>query len=161
LHWPKGWEWLPEIHRETYRHWNLYGTLGRGEAGPTVQEIPRFGHSINLASMACDRGGKIVGMLEDRLGSRAVLEFMKWVYARHFFHIPRVDDFQHDLELFTGQSWDEFFRHWLYSAGLTDWAVENVRVEKASAASCAAGNPYKVLVWVRQKADYTEPTVLG
>src|SRR5262249_22750549 len=68
---------------------------------------------------------------------------------------------RHDLEQYTGQSWEEFFRHWLYSAGLTDWVVEDVRVEKASAAASAAGHPVRVLVWVRQKADYTEPTVLG
>src|SRR2546429_7308935 len=34
---PVGLEWLPNISRETYRTYGFYGTLGRGEAGATIQ----------------------------------------------------------------------------------------------------------------------------
>jgi hypothetical protein len=60
--------WLPNIRRQDYRHQGLYGTLGRGEGCPAVQDMPKFSHVVTLFSMAYDKGGKIVGMIEDRLG---------------------------------------------------------------------------------------------
>src|SRR5439155_1076570 len=56
LTFPKGLEWLPNIQRETYRTYGMFGTIGRGEAGPTVQEMPRYQHLANLLSMCYDRG---------------------------------------------------------------------------------------------------------
>jgi hypothetical protein len=175
---PRGLEWLPNIRRDTYRSYTLYGTIGRGEAGPTVQEMPKYGHLANLLGMCYDRGCRVVGMIEDRLGEAAFFDFMRIVYARYQFRILRVADFQHELEAYTGQSWKEFFDHWLYGAGMTDWCVEKVRVQPVKEAMpCALTpahasphpgepgpretKPYKVTVLLQQKAEYNEPTVLG
>jgi hypothetical protein len=171
LHYPRGLEWLPNISRETYRYYGLYGTIGRGEAGPTVQDIPKFDHVINLFSMCYDRGSKIVGMIEDRLGEAAFLDFMRQVYARYYFRILRVADFQRELEAYTGQSWEEFFHHWLYCADMTDWCVEDVVIKdlpKTPRKQCEPEpgckdppTPCHVTVLLRQKAQYSEQTALG
>lgn len=173
--------WLPNIRREDYRHFGLYGTLGRAEESPTVQELPKFGHIVNLFSMCYDKGGRIVGMIEERLGEAAFLDFMHRVYRRYQFRILRVADFQRELEEYTGQSWDEFFQQWLYGKGMADWCVDKVEIENLSGThgvmerlvpvpECLRGKRYhrrhgnvpcRVTVLLRQKAEYDEPTVLG
>lgn len=161
---PEGLGWLPNIYRETYRFYGLYGTLGRGEAGPTVQDMPKYEHVVNLFSMCYDRGSKVVGMIEDRLGEPAFFDFMRGVYARYHFRILRVADFQRELETYTGRSWDEFFRHWVYGGDMTDWSVEHVDVVDLPPEGCAKprkGGPCKVTVMLRQKAEYSEQTVVG
>jgi hypothetical protein len=119
-------------------------------------------------------------MIEDRLGEAAFHDFMRQVYAHYQFRIIRVADFQCELESYTGRSWNEFFHHWLYGAGMTDWCVEKVKIEPAKqwlgqntlpSDACAPGTcqgprtsgkrSYKVTVLLHQKADYTEPTTLG
>lgn len=173
LQYPRGLEWLPNIDRDTYRNYGLYGTLGRGEATPTVQPMERFGHTVTLFSMCYDRGSKIVGMIEDRLGEAAFFDFMRTVYRRYYFRILRVADFRRELEAYTGHSWEEFFTQWLYSAGMTDWAVEKVTIkeEKTSAHELrrlrqlahlsVPVTPCRVTVLLKQKAEYNEQTVLG
>jgi hypothetical protein len=176
---PIGLKWLPNVHRSDYRYFNLYGTLARAEAAPTVQDIPKFGHIVDLYSMCYERGSKIVGMIEHELGEKAFFAFMQGVYRRHAFGILRVADFQRDLEEFTGTSWKTFFANWVYGAGLTDWCVENVRIQSLSSGGvhrpafvyprriAAVGSwfrpkhPCRVTVIVKQKAEYNDPTVVG
>src|SRR5579871_6876512 len=178
LSFPEGLGWLPNIHRETYRYYGMYGTLGRGEATATVQAMPKYGHLVNLLSMCYDRGGKIVGMIADRLGETAFFDFMRIIYAKYQFRILRVEDFRCELNAYTGQNWDEFFDNWLYNAGMTDWCVEKVQIEPLPCTSggtphthsflaalrdrwTSGRRPCKVTVLLHQKADYNEPTVLG
>jgi hypothetical protein len=176
LAWPSGLKWLPNIRREDYRHYGLLGTMGRGEMTATVQEMPKFSHLPNLSSMTYDRGGKIVGMIEARLGEAAMLDFMRTVYHKYAYRILRVADFQRELELYTGTSWAEFFHNWLYSPGMADWRLEKVTVEPLSGPGqgrlgrrladllhvrCRGPEPCKATVLLRQKGECNEPTVLG
>jgi hypothetical protein len=176
---PTGLKWLPNVHRNDYRYFNLYGTLARAEAAPTVQDIPKYGHIVDLYSMCYERGSKVVGMIEHALGEKAFFDFMRFVYRLHAFGILRVADFQHDLEEFTHQSWQTFFDRWVYGAGLVDWCVEKVSVQAlprgpqhlptltyhrygaAVRSWFRPKNPCKVTVIVRQKAEYNDPTVVG
>lgn len=170
LSYPKALEWLPNIQRSTYRNYGMYGTIGRGETGPTVQDMPRYSHLANLLSMCYDRGGRIVGIIEDHLGESAFIDFMRTVYSRYYFRILRVADFQRELEIYTGRSWEEFFRDWLYGPGMSDWAVEDVKVEPARGRlgwlgkvthTLSTNFPCKATVLLKQKAENTEQTVLG
>jgi hypothetical protein len=176
LHYPAGLEWLPNIKRDNYRFYGLYGTLGRGEATPVVQEMEKFGHVITLFSMCYDKGGKIVGMIEDRLGPDAFIDFQHLLYQRYQYKIIRVADYQRELEAYTGRSWEEFFHNWLYGTGLTDWSVEKVDLEcqgkqrgsgwgatflQQLHAGEEAHQPHKVTVLLHQKDTYNEQTVLG
>ena len=171
---PRGLNWLPNIHRDDYRNYSLMGTMGRGEVTATVQEMPKFKHLPNLSSMCYDRGSKIVGMIEARLGEAAMLDFMRRVYQKYAFRILRVADFQRELEAYTGASWEEFFRGWLYSPGMCDWCLEKVTVEPLQGGprlgrriaallrvGCPAPAPHKATVLLRQKGKCNEPTVLG
>ena len=185
---PTALEWLPNIHRDDYRYATLMGSLARGEASATVQDMPRFKNLVRLMAMTYDRGGKIVGMIEARLGEAAFFDFMSLVYAKYQYRILRVRDFQHELEAYTGRSWEQFFDDWLYGKGMTDWGVERVRIEKWSQTDRNWDRPgwdplgydpgllaalkgelppgprpqrCRVTVTLRQKGDYCEPTVLG
>src|SRR5262249_32650510 len=132
MNFPKGLEWLPNIRREDYRCYGLYGTFGRGENGPCVQEMPKFGHIVNLFSMCYDKGSRIVGMIEERLGEAAFMDFMRRLFCRYQYRILRVADFQRELEEYTGHSWEAFFKDWLYGKGVTDWALDKVELEAPS-----------------------------
>ncbi len=183
---PGGLEWLPNIHREDYRYTTMVGSLARGEASPTVQDLPRFKNLVRLMAMTYDRGGKIVGMIEDRLGEDGFFDFMSLVYAKYQYRILRVADFQRELEAYTGRSWQAFFDNWLYGKGMTDWSVEKVNVEEWSQTSgrwqaqswlpfhfdrnllaAVKGEPAaspprcRVTVLLHQKGEYMEQTVVG
>src|SRR5262249_22801480 len=142
------------------------------ENGPIVQTMDGFGHVVNLFSLCYDKGSRVVGMIEDRLGEAAFLDFMRGVYRKYQFRILRVADFQRELEAYTGRSWDKFFAEWLYGPGVTDWAVEKVKVN--GAAWCrlrkkGRWSPHNatdpalthVTVWLEQREKINEQTVLG
>jgi hypothetical protein len=156
LRYKPGFQWLPQIYHDTYLLNGLYGTLGRGEETATVQPLPGFGNVVTLFSMTYDRGAKILGMIEERIGCEAFCDFMRLIYSKYQFRVLHVAQFQAELEAYTGRSWGEFFRNWLWGAGMADWAVEEVQVEPAQ----EAGH-WRVSVLVRQRAEFTEPTTLG
>src|SRR5262249_33298784 len=133
MRYPQGLEWLPNIRREDYRSYGMYGTFGRGENGPVVLPMPQFGHVVNLFRMCYDKGARIVGLIEGRMGEAAFLDFMRGVVQRYSYRVLRVEDFRRELEAYTGHAWEGFFKDWLYGPGLTDWAVEKVDVQSAAA----------------------------
>ncbi|HKB37185.1 MAG TPA: M1 family aminopeptidase [Gemmataceae bacterium] len=161
LHFPSGLEWLPNIRRQDYRNYGLLGTIARGENGPVVQEIPKFGHLVNLFSLCYDKGARIVGMIEERLGEAAFLDFLRIVQHRYRYRILRVADFQRELEAYTGQSWDTFFRDWLHGPGLCDWCVEKVKITGAGKAKKDGESVCHATILLHQKGECTEQTVLG
>lgn len=180
---PKALEWLPNIRREDYRTYAMFGAIGRGDNGPCVQDMPKFEHLVNLLSMCYDKGSRIVGMIEERLGEAAFMDFMRRLHSRYQYRILRVADFQRELEAYTGQSWDAFFKDWLYGKGITDWAVDKVKVEappqcrdqwlrrkvpwrrrRRKAEPICDGNcrpTWRAIVWLKQKGECTEQTCLG
>src|SRR5262249_42967398 len=124
-----------------------------------------FGHLVDLFSLCYDKGSRIVGMIEERLGEAAFLDFIRIVYQRHRYGILRVADFQRELEEYTGQSWEAFFRDWLHGPGLCDWCVEKVKItHEKGAARRQPGGPdtaCKATILLHQKGECTEQTVLG
>jgi hypothetical protein len=170
MKYPRGLGWLPNIRREDYRSYGMYGTFGRGENGPAVQDMPGFGHVINLFSLAYDKGSRIVGMIEERLGAEGFIAFSRRVYLRYQYRILRVADYQHELEEFTGQSWADFFAAWLYGPGISDWAIAKVEIPDRPwcrlplhwpGYRAKKGPATHVVVWLEQRGECTEQTVLG
>jgi hypothetical protein len=182
---PAALRWLPNIRREDYRSSGMYSTFAKGESTPVVQEMTGFGHLANLFNLCYDKGGRIVGMIEARLGKEEIfLDFMRVVVKKYQYRILRVEDFRRELELYTGYSWKEFFDDWLYGTGISDWSVEKVtltRPPKCASDPCCpcplkrrwlmarAARPddevppgcVRATVWLHQKAQIDEPTVLG
>jgi hypothetical protein len=188
LDYPVGLRWLPTIRREDYRSAGLYGALGRGEDGAVVRPMEKFGHLVNLMSMTYEKGARVAGMIEDRLGSAAYIDFLRCVVKKYRYRILRVADFRNELEAYTGpmekrmgKSWQQFFHDWMCEGGLSDWCVEKVSITQPP--KCLEG-PWKrcplrrklllcrgacpemepgvrVEVWLHQKAKHNENTVLG
>jgi len=135
----------------------------RGDAGATVQEMPKFSHLSNLMSATYDRGSKVVGMIEQRMGEAAFIDFLHVVYNKYSYQVLRVADFQKELEAYTGRSWDDFFQGWLYGSKRTDWAVQRVEVDgsRPSVFHKKKSGEVEVCVWLQQRGEMSEPTVLG
>ncbi len=167
LEFPRGLEWLPNITRDDFRNSGLIGVRARGQTQhATVQDMPKFSNLVNLSAYTYDRGSKIVGMIEERLGEAAFLDFIRAIYQKYQFQILRVADFQRELEAFTGRSWQDFFQHWLHSGGMCDWSVEKVEIEGSGSPQIARPRwknkeGVKAVVTLKQKGGFNEPTVLG
>jgi hypothetical protein len=164
LDWPRGLKWLPNIHRENYRFYARAGSIRRGEQVPAVQTMDQFGNIVSLFNGAYDRGSKIMGMIEDRLGEAATFDFFRHIYRKYYFRILRVSDFQRELTEYTGKPWDDLFQNWVYGKGLTDWKIEKVTINPTFSRDAPAerGSPHKsVTVLLHQKAQLDETTVLG
>src|SRR5205807_1770105 len=119
---------VPNLYHENYRFSGMYNTVRHKEYTPTCQPLPDFGNVFTLFSMTYDRGAKLLGMITERLGDAAFMDFMRIVYAKYQFRVIRVADFQRELEQYTGRSWKEFFDQWFFAKGMSDWAVEKVKV---------------------------------
>jgi len=154
---PPALEWLPNVNRDDYRFSTFYGTIGRQELGPALQDMHKYRHVINLFSAAYDRGSKIVGMIEERLGEAAFFDFMRIIYRKYYFRIIFAGDLQRELEEYTGQSWEEFFRIWLLGNGLTDWKLESAKVTHPKPDT----GQHQVVVLLKQQGENHEPTTLG
>ncbi len=185
MSYPAGLEWLPNIRRDDYRSSGMYSTIGKNELTPVIQEMPKFGHLGTLFNVCYDKGGRLVGMIEDRLGEACFFDFLRLVVRKYSYRIIAVEDLQRELEQYTGRSWEEFFQRWLYECGMTDWAIEKVSLTKAP--KCVTERPrcclltrkllfargarpdeepiplggVKLSVTVHQRAEFDEPTVLG
>ena len=77
----------------------MYGTIGRGENGPIVQEMPKFGHLVNLFSIVLRQGRQ--GRRHDRGPPRprpASSTSSACVSRKYRYRVIRVADLQRELE---------------------------------------------------------------
>jgi hypothetical protein len=165
IDYPKGLGWMPNIHREDLRFYSMVGSRARGEIHPTVQPIDKFGHLAALLANTYDRGGKIFGQIEARLGGdEAMLDFMRGIYRKYAFQIFRVADLQKELELYTGRSWDDFFAQWVHGPGMCDWKIDRVDIDGHHGPFTKwrrYKGPVQVTVDLLEQQGFPEPTVLG
>ncbi len=131
LRWPGGLEWLPNIRRENYRFASFTGAVRRGDVPPATGDLPVFGHLVGLFTGAYDRGSKVFGMIESRLGPESA-GFFRELVAKYSFRVISKDDLKRELTAFAGPAtapqWDQLFDEWVTGNGLTDWKTESVRV---------------------------------
>ena len=145
----------------------MLGAWGRGQANPPVQDMPKYGHLVNLTSSVYDRGGKVLGLIEERMGEEEFFKFMRQVYAKYKFRLILVADFQRELEAYTGQSWEEFFQFYLFGIAQCDWEVDRVEIDEKWASmfhvrrTRSNDEPVRVTVYLKQQGDFNEPTTLG
>ncbi|MCI0705369.1 MAG: hypothetical protein L0241_30280 [Planctomycetia bacterium] len=159
LKWPKAMEWMPNINRENYRYGSMYLAIRNGEMTPAAQELPQYKHLFGLFTGAYDRGSKVYGMIEDRLGEAAFLDFISGLMKKYSWRILSSAQLQAELEAYTGREWGEFFQRWVFGTGLTDWSVERASVEQRGGPYSRA--LYRASVTLRQSREFTEPTVLA
>ncbi len=167
LNWPSGMDWMPNIQRENYRNGSMYGAIRRDEMPAAAGDLPGFNHLVGLFSGAYDRGSRVFGMIESRLGEAAFFDFIRGLNEKYAWRIMSAADFRKELEAYTGQNWNEFFERWVYGKGLTDWQVESVEfVDQApkvvgSDPLLATVRPKRTTAIVRQTGEYEEPTTVG
>lgn len=167
LEWPSGMSWMPNIQRENYRNGSMYGAIRRNQMPAAAGDLPGFNHLVGLFSGAYDRGSRIFGMIEARLGEAAFLELMRGIVEKYSWRVLSAAQFKVELEAYTGQSWNEFFERWVYGKGLTDWQVESVEVrggavrDSASMPKREGAGGKKTVAIVRQAGEYEEPTNVG
>jgi hypothetical protein len=164
IKYPKGLGWLPNIHRDDLRNYGYMGARARGAVHPTVQAMEKFEHLPNLLATVYDRGAKIVGLLEERLGETAFLDFLRVIYSKYQFRILRVADFQRELEEYTGRSWHDFFQYWVYGSGMCDWKVRSVSIDGKHhivPRLHSSKRPVRAVIELEQQGGFNEPTVLG
>ncbi len=159
MKWPEGLGWLPNIYRENYRWGSMHHAIRNGEMTPAAQELPQYKHLFGLFTGAYDRGSKVFGMIEERLGEAAFLDFIRGVVKKYSWRILSSALLRAELEAYTGRDWGEFFERWVFGTGLTDWSVERVKVEQLGGPRSRAG--YSASVTVKQSREFTEPTLLA
>jgi hypothetical protein len=154
IDWPGKLSCLPNVNNHTFQHIGYYIYRGKGGNGRALTSLPEAEHVHNLFFLAYDRGSKVVQMLHHRLGDQQFFDFLRHVYTTYQFRILRAEDFQRELEQFTGQSWSQFFDDWLRSPKIADWDVADVTVRPSESG-------YETTVKVRQLEQINEPVEIG
>jgi hypothetical protein len=156
--WPRGLDWLPTIGREDLRLAGYYGWRARGNKGSSIRDLNEIGDLNSLFSLAYDRGGKVVGMVHNRLGEEWFLAFFRQLYRDYSYETLRYDDLKRELAEFDpAGDWPAFLDGWLVEHKDTDWSVERVRVEGAAEADPEVR---RVTVELMQSGEMVEPTVV-
>lgn len=177
--WPRGLGWLPNVHREDYRWGSMYTAIRNGQMHPAAQDLPGYRSVYGLFTGAYDRGSKAFGMIEDRLGDAAFIDFTRSLVSKYSWKTLRAADLKRELNDYTGKDWTEFFDRWVYGKGVSDWEVKDVKIEKQSTilartslaltdrlGALGRPRPYQegrmdATVTLRPKREIKEATVLG
>ncbi len=148
---PGGSKWgLPNIHYRSLVHSGYALYTSRGGDGKSLASLEDLGHIHNLFFLVYDKGARIVGMIQHRLGRERFFGFLRLLYAEYKFRILRADDFQRLLEEYSGESWDQFFDDWLRSSRTCDWKLANVETVQE-------GDKFRTVARVVQTGDIAEP----
>lgn len=109
-------------------HSGYDGYRQRGGSGAALSSLDEIGHLHNLFSLVYDRGARVTGMIQHRMGRKEFFVFMKQLFGKYRFKILTAADYQRELEEFTGESWEHFFGDWLYGDDDSDWNLKDVTV---------------------------------
>jgi hypothetical protein len=152
---PRGKLWgLPNINYRSLVHSGYSMYYGRGGDGSSLGSLEDMGHLHNLFFLVYDKGARVVGMIQHRLGRERFFQFAKILYTNYRFRILRAADVQRELETFTGESWQQFFDDWLRSGRTADWKVADVDVKQTEAG-------YQTAVHIVQKGEISEPVEIS
>ncbi len=148
---PGGSNWgLPNIHYRSLVHSGYALYSSRGGDGKTLASLDDLGHIHNLFFLVYDKGARVVGMIQHRLGRERFFGFLRLLYSEYKFRILRADDFQRLLEAYSGESWEQFFDDWLRSGRTCDWKIANVDTVQE-------GDKFRTIARVVQQGDISEP----
>lgn len=123
---------LPNIQYRSLVHTGYEGYLGRGGNGAALGSLDEIGHLHNLLSLVYDRGARVVGMIQQRMGRDQFFAFMQHLFTKYEFKILLVEDYRTELEAFTGEDWGPFFQQWLEQGGTVDWDLKKVTVTESA-----------------------------
>ena len=155
--WENWMKWMPTIGREDLRMAGYYGWRARGNGGSVIRDLDQMGNLGAVFSLAYDRGGKVINMIENRLGTGRFLAFMRKIYRDYAWKTLSFADFRKELIAFDGSTdWNDFLDGWLIEHRDLDWSVEAVDV-----GTSGEWEPHlPVKIRLRQKGTLVEPTVV-
>ncbi|MHC4878987.1 MAG: M1 family metallopeptidase [Planctomycetota bacterium] len=152
---PDGKLWgLPNINYRSLVHSGYLMYQNRGGDGQSLSSLEDIGHLHNLFFLVYDKGARVTGMIHHRMGREQFFAFMRHLYEQYRFRILRADDFQRELEAFTGESWEQFFDDWLRSPRSADWDVGRV-------ASTPTRDGVHTVARIRQAGEIAEPVEIA
>ena len=165
--WPDNPVLSPHIRRDIYRYGSMHSAIRKNQMPAAAGQLPEFGNLYALFTGAYDRGSKVFGMIEERMGEVAFFDFIQEIQRKYSFKVLSAAKLKEELATYTGKNWDTFFDQWVYSNKLTDWSVEKVHIERASRNAGPRVNGekpatgYRVEVLVKQCGELDEPTQLA
>ena len=145
---------LPNIQYRALVHSGYAVYRQRGGQGASLSSLDDIGHLHNLFFLVYDRGARITGMIQHRLGRERFFEFMSHVFQKYRLRILTAADFERELQEFTGEDWTRFFDTWLRSGGTTDWKLEDVSITPTDTG-------YRTQARITQQGDIAEPVRIG
>jgi hypothetical protein len=155
--WENRLRWMPTIGREDLRLSGYYGWRARGNGGSVIRNLDEMGNLGAVFSLAYDRGGKVINMIETRMGSDRFFAFLREIYLNYAWKTLSYAEFRRDLIAFDPSvDWGAFLDGWLIEHRDLDWSVEAVEV----GASGEWEPRLPVKIRLRQKGTLTEPTVV-
>lgn len=146
---------FPNVDYRSLVHSGFLMYQGRGGEGAALGTLDEIGHLHNLFFLVYDRGARITGMIQKRMGRDSFFAFLRQLYADYRYRILTVTDFQRELEQFTGQSWESFFQQWLHGTGSSDWAMTDVEVTETG------DGGYRTQARISQQGTINEPADVG
>ena len=157
LVWDRRLSWMPTIGREDLRLASYYGWRAKGNGGSVIRDLDQMGNLGAVFSLAYDRGGKVVNMIENRMGTPRFLDFLRKLYRDYAWKTLSYAEFRRDLIAFDpAVDWGAFLDGWLIEHRDLDWKVESVEVGK----SAEWDRRLPVTIRVRQQGTLIEPTVV-
>ena len=155
--WDRRLRWVPTIGREDLRLASYYGWRARGNGGSAIRNLDQMGNLGAVFSLAYDRGGKVINMIENRLGTERFLAFMRKIYRDYAWKTIAYADFRRELIAFDQSiDWGDFLDGWLIEHRDLDWSVEAVEV----GTSGEWDQKLPIKIRLRQKGVMIEPTVV-
>ena len=156
--WDKRLAWMPTIGREDLRLAGYYGWRAKGNGGTVIRNLDEMGNLGAVFSLAYDRGGKVINMIENRLGTERFFDLLRKLYRDHAWETLSYAEFRRDLIAFDPSTdWGAFLDGWLIEHRDLDWSVEAVEVGK----SAEWDQRLPVAIRLKQRGTLVEPTVVS
>jgi hypothetical protein len=156
--WDKRMRFLPTIGREDLRLASYYGWRAKGNGGSVIRNLDEMGNLGSVFSLAYDRGGKVINMIENRMGTEKFLNFLRMIYKKYAWQTLSYAEFRADLIAYDPSiDWGAFLDGWLIEHRDLDWAVDSVEIGKSG----EWDQKVPVTIKLSQKGTLLEPTVVN
>ncbi|NMO97898.1 M1 family metallopeptidase [Paenibacillus lemnae] len=96
---------------------------------PLAQESWKYGSHEQYARNVYTRGKLLLQDIERQVGESVMHKIMLTYAKAYRFKHPATSDFQSVVEQVTGQSWQDYFDHYVYGDDMADVAVQHIEVK--------------------------------
>ncbi|MFA6456159.1 MAG: M1 family aminopeptidase, partial [Bacteroidota bacterium] len=123
------WMHLPKTNTRLFEQ-RMYLMDARAGNEATIMAHPYLIPTSQYGTMAYQKPGTVLAMLEDMIGKESFSKGMKEYYSRWLFKHPYPNDFFHTMEDAAGRNLDWFWNQWFSQTWKLDLSVADVTNEK-------------------------------